>query len=243
MLNSNDKMNCFEFKKFSMSDPYSEDQAFVQHSQECVDCENYLQGILSFDRKLAQAASVNRAPDDFKARLKLRQVIAKQEQEHKTFRHLSYAAGIVLAITAGFFAIQTYQINKEFDELYGQVASHIESEVGSLRTVQATAQSRMQAHLASYAGLNVAQLPGLRYSQICPIGSKKAWHAVMDTADGVVTVIYFKDDQMPEKSKSIAAEYVKVIKKSSGSLMLLGSSKQATDAAAKQLERSLTTLI
>jgi hypothetical protein len=238
-------MNCFEFKKFSMSDPYSEEQSFVQHCNNCPDCRNYLQGILSFDRKLAQAASVSRAPDEFKAKLKLRQVIAEQEQSHQSFRRMSYAAGVVLAITAGFFAVQNYNVTRDFNELYDQVALHIESESVSLVTVQATAQSRMQAHLASYAGLNdVAELPGLRYSQLCPIGSKKTWHAVMDTpSGGVVTVIYFKGDQMPEKSMSNESDYVKIIKKQSGSIMFLGNSQQAIDDASAQIDRSLKTLI
>ena len=236
-------MNCFEFKKFSLSDPYSKDEAFVQHYEECPDCRNYLKGILSFDKKLAQAASVSRAPDEFKAKLKLRQVIAEQEQSHRTFRQLSYAAGVVLAITAGFFALQTYQINKDFNELYEQVALHIENEPISLETVQATAQSRMRAHLASYAGLNVSELPGLRYSQLCPIGSKKTWHAVMDTTDGLVTVIFFKGDKMPEKSMSKDSDHVKIVKKDSGSLMFLGSSRKAVDEASEQVSRSLKTLI
>ncbi len=227
-----------------MSDPYSEEQAFAQHKEDCEDCRQYLLGILAFDKQLAQAASVSRAPDDFKARLKLRHVIHQQEQSHRRFRWMSYAAGVMLTLSAAFFAIQSHFASKDFDDLYQQVVEHIDFERQSLTTVQATAQARMQSHLASYAGLtDIAELPGLRYSQLCPIGKRKTWHAVVDHGLGLVTVIYFKGDQMPERSSDEKHDYVKVIKKESGSIMLLGSSQEAVDRAEREMTNSLTTLI
>jgi len=224
-----------------MADPYSKDQAFMLHREECPDCQNYIKGILAFDKRLAQAASVNRAPDDFKARLKLHHVIEQQEHRHQRFRWMSYAAGVMLATAAVFFGVQNHQSNKNFDALYNQVVNHLELEPESFTTVQATAQARMQSHLASYAGLrDVAELPGLRYSQLCPIGKHKTWHAVMDHGLGMVTVIYFKDDVMPERSGAEKHDYVKVIKKESGSVMLLGDSQEAVDRAEDELTQSLT---
>jgi len=224
-----------------MSDPYSEDQAFLQHKANCPDCSHYLQGILAFDTKLAQAASVSRAPDDFKARLKLRHVIQQQEKRHQQFRWMSYAAGVMLATVAVFFGVQSHHASKDFDELYDQVVNHIEFEPQSLTTVQATAQARMQSHLASYAGFkDVAELSGLRYSQLCPIGKHKTWHAVVDHGHGLVTVIYFKGDQMLERSGAEKHDYVKIIKKESGSVMLLGDSQKAVDTAEQELSQSLT---
>ncbi len=234
-------MNCFEFKKFSMSDPYSEEQAFLQHKEDCIECRNYLNGILAFDTKLAQAASVSRAPDDFKARLKLRHVIQQQEVRHQRFRWMSYAAGVMLATAAVFFGVQNHQTGKDFNNLYNEVVNHIEFEPQSLTTVQATAQARMQSHLASYAGFkDVEELSGLRYSQLCPIGKHKTWHAVMDHGHGLVTVIYFKGDQMPERSGAEKNDYVKIIKRESGSVMLLGNSQKAVDTAEQELNQSIT---
>ena len=251
-------MNCFEFKKFSMSDPYSQDSAFLTHKGECDQCRQYLQGILSFDTKLAQAASVKCAPSDFKARLKLRHEIDQQEQRHKNFRWMSYAASIMLAVVALFFGVQNYQaeqkaeiaineneqLNKEFNDLYQDVVQHINTETEALTNVQATAQARMQSHLASYAGIkNVANLPGLRYSQLCPIGKYKTWHAVMDHGLGLVTTIYFRDNQMPERSKAEEFDYVKVIKQGSNSIMLLGDSQEAVDRAEEEILKSLSNAV
>jgi len=237
-------MNCFEFKKYAMSDPYSEDSAFVDHHQSCPDCQQYLQGILEFDQKLVAATSGGKAPDDFKARLKLRHVIHQQEQRHQKFRWMSYAASIMLAVVAVFFGIQAHHSAEEFDELYQQVVEHIEYETQSFTTVQSTAQARMQSHLASYAGLkNVDELPGLRYSQLCPIGTHKTWHAVVDHGLGLVTVIYFKDSEMPEYSGAEKYNYVTVVATDSGSIMLLGDTKEAVDRAVVEITSSLTTLI
>lgn len=236
-------MNCFEFKKFSMSDPYSEDQGFLEHKAECQECYAYLKGILSFDKSLEKAISVGHVSPEFKARLKLHQVIEKQQQIHRTFRRLSYAAGIMLATVAGFFAVQSYQATQNFNQLYNQVATHIQNEPGSLSTVQATAQLRMQSHLAAYAGLDVPELSGLRYSQLCPIGKHKTWHASIDTPEGVVTVVLFKSEQMPDKSAAKQNQYIRIVKKSIGSFLLIGDSKQAVDHAYQQLTSSFGDLL
>ena len=247
-------MNCFEFKKFSMSNPYSKDADFVAHQAECSECLQYLQGILAFDVKLAQAASVNCAPADFKARLKLRNIIERQERRQKKFRWMSYAAGLMLAVVAVFFGVQNYhtkqevqiaineknQIEQEFINLYQTVVQHIDSEVESLTTVQATAQARMQSHLASLAGIyNVAELPGLRYSQVCPVGKHTTWHAVMDHGLGLVTAVYFKD-QFPERSQAGKYDFVKVISHGENSVMLVGDSQEAVDRAEEKLKGSLS---
>lgn len=248
-------MNCFEFKKFSMSDPYSKDEAFIAHKEECTDCRQYLKGILAFDTTLAQAASVSKAPEDFKARLKLRQVMDSQQKSKQGFRWMSYAASIMLAVVAVFFGVQNYQAGQAedariveniqqqdaFNELYETVVQHIGSEPHALETVQATAQARMQSHLASYAGIqNVGQLSGLRYSQVCPVGTHKTWHAVMDQGLGLVTVIYFKDNEITERSSSEKYDYVKVIKMGSSSIMFLGDSQEAVDRAEKEIQKSFS---
>ena len=237
-------MNCFEFKKIAMSDPYSEEASFVEHQQSCPDCQQYLQGILAFDNKLVTAMSGGKAPDDFKAQLKLRHVMQRQEERHQRFRWMSYAAGIMLAITAAFFGVKSHQSTLEFDSLYQQVVEHVEKDTQAFTTVQATAQARMQSHLASYAGvLNVDELPGLRFSQLCPIGKHKTWHAVVDNGLGMVTVIYFKGNEIPEYSGKEDYNYVKTISMQNGSIMLLGETKEAVYRAEQEIDRSLSTLI
>jgi len=246
-------MNTFEFKKLAMSDPYSEDKEFIKLYEESSECRQYLDGIRAFDDQLAQAISVKSAPADFKARLKLRHVMERQEQRQKKFRWMSYAAGIMLAVVATFFGTQSFQANQQteiainaknqaeqdFNDLYKTVVQFVNSELGALNTVQATAQARMKSHLASFAGMhNVGELPGLRYSQVCPVGNHTTWHSVMDHGLGLVTAIYFKD-KMPVDSKKNTHDFMKVIQHGENSLLLLGDSQEAVDRAEKEIKASL----
>ena len=240
-----------------MSDPYSKDKDFLKLYEESSECRQYLNGILAFDKSLAQSISVNSAPADFKARLKLRHVMERQEQRQQKFRWMSYAAGIMLAVVAAFFGTQSFQANQQaqiainekvqleqdFNELYQTVVKFVNSDLGALSTVQASAQARMQSHLASFAGIhNVRELPGLRYSQVCPVGNHTTWHAVMDQGHGLVTAIYFKD-KMPVTSKANEHDFVKVIEYGENSILLLGDSQKAVDHAEKELKGSLADAI
>lgn len=235
-------MNCFEFRKLSLSDPYSEGQDYIEHYKQCDDCAAYRDGILSLDNKIAESIKVP-VPDDLKARLKLQHLIANEQQRHNRFKVFSYAASVVMAVTVGVFAFKNYQLNTSYQALHDAVVQHIQKEPFSLTSVQATAQSRMQMHLASYADVRVGELPGLRYSQLCPIGLKKTWHAVMETPSGLVTLIYFKDGDHPEGKTMRNNVHSKMMQKGSGAIMLLSESKQAIPEAEKIVNRSLTTLI
>ncbi len=242
MANGNDVMNCFEFRKLALSNPYSELDDFLNHRLECAECDNYLTGVLSLDEKLAASMSVA-VPEDLKAKLKLRQVIDKEQRVHKRFKRYSYAASTVLAVTVGWFAYQNHQLTQAYEQLHDAVVQHIDYEPFSLTSVQPTAQTRMQAHLASYADVRVPELKGLRYSQLCPIGSKKTWHAVMDTPSGVVTIIYFKDGDYPEAETFKDDMHSQIVERKEGNLMLLSKSKEAIPEALDAVNKSLTTLI
>ncbi len=250
-------MNVFEFKRLAMSDPYSKDEDFLKLYEESSECRQYLSGILTFDKQLSQSISVDSPSADFKARLKLRHVIERQEQQQQKFRWMSYAAGIMLAVVAVFFGAQSHQANQEtqiaiseknqieqeFNDLYKTVVKFVNSELGALNAVQATAQARMQSHLASFAGFhNVKELPGLRYSQVCPVGNHTTWHAVMDHGYGLVTAVYFKD-KMPISSKASEHDFMKVIQHGENSLLLFGDSQEAVDRAEKEIKGSLADAI
>lgn len=235
-------MNCFEFRKLALSNPYNEDSDFVQHRAECPDCEQHIRGVLAMDAKLAAAISVE-VPADLKAKLKLRQVIDKEQRSHRVFKRYSIAASTFLAVALGWFAYQNQQLNTAYLALYNDAMQHVESDSYALTSVQPTAQTRMKMHLASYAGLHVGELPGLRYSQICPIGTKRAWHAVMETASGLVTVLYLKDSDLSDKDLEKKGKYSRLINKSVGDIMLIGDTPKSIDEAESVIERSLTTLI
>lgn len=236
-------MNCFEFKKLALSDPYSEGHGFLEHRQECDDCASRIANITSMDNNIRQAFSV-KMPDDMKARLKLRQVIEKEQHKHKNFRHFTYAASTLLAVGLAFLTYQNHQltqVNERYLALHDASIKHITYEELSLTSVQDTAQTRMKAHLASLAGIEADNLPGLRYSQLCPVLGKKTWHAVMETGDGeIVTIIFFNGENVKGKSLKRDGWNSQVVDGKLGDVILIGKSKKSLNAAKDQLQSSIS---
>jgi len=228
-------MNCFEFKRIALSDPYSEDQGFVAHGKECDDCGKHVANILTMDNNLRDALSV-KAPDDLKARLKLRQVLEKEKVKHKRFRKFAYAASLAMTTGLATLAYQNHQLNDQYLAFHNAVVDHVAYEESSLTSVQPTAPSRMKAHLASLTGKEVDELPGLRYSQLCPVLGKDTWHAVMQTNTGeVVTLVFFNNETLPKKSIQKDGWESTVVPASNGDVLLLGKSQQALKFVSEQL--------
>jgi len=233
-------MECFEFRKIALSNPYTEDKDFISHRNQCPDCEAQLNSILALDEKLAAAISVS-VPSDLKPKLKLRHAIAKEQRQHHVFKRYAIAASAFLAIAVGVLGYQNHQLNEAYLALYNDAMEHVENDSYALTSVQPTAQIRMKMHLASYAGMHVGELEGLRYSQICPIGDKKAWHAVMETPSGLVTVIYIKNSDVPSKSLVKQGKHSRVVNKGAADILFISDTPEAIDQAEKKVSQALTT--
>ena len=233
-------MECFEFRKIALSNPYTEDNSFISHRNECTECATQLQSIVAMDEQLSSALSVT-VPGDLKSKLKLRHAIVKEQRKHHVFKRYAIAASTVLAVAVGFLSYQNYQLNQEYLALYNDAMEHVEIDSYALTSVQPTAQTRMKMHLASYADMHVGELEGLRYSQICPIGDKSAWHAVMETPSGIVTVIYLKDSDVPNKSLVKDGKHSRVIKRGGADILFIGDAPDAIDHAEKKVSQVLTT--
>lgn len=232
-------MECFEFRKVALSNPYCEDDDFISHRNACPDCSAQLQNIVALDEKLASALSVA-VPTDLKPKLKLRHAIAKEQRQHRIFKRYAIAASTVLAVAVGFLSHQNHQLNTAYLALYNDAMEHVEHDTYSLTSVQPTAQTRMKMHLASYAGIRVGELEGLRYSQICPVGDKKAWHAVMETPAGLVTVIYLKNSDVPSKSLVKEGNHSRMVKKGSAGIMFISDTPDAIDQAERKVNQAFT---
>ena len=236
-------MECFEFRKITLSNPYSEDSDFIAHSKECAECTAQLKNVIELDEKLASALSVA-VPSDLKPKLKLRHAIAKEQRRHHVFKRYAIAASTFLAVAVGFLSYQNYQLNEEYLALYNDAMEHVEADSFALTSIQPTAQTRMKMHLASYADMHVGELEGLRYSQICPIGDKSAWHAVMETPSGaIVTVIYLKDNEIPTKSLVKQGKHSRIVNKGDAGILFISDTAEAINQAEKKVDQALTTSI
>lgn len=234
------KMECFEFRKVALSNPYTEDSGFISHRNDCTKCQSQLHSIIALDEKVAAAISIT-PPNDLKSKLKLRHVIDKEQRRHWVFKRYAIAASAVLAVVIGVLSYQNHQLNAAYLALYNDALEHVENDSYALTLVQPTAQTRMKMHLASYADIHVGELEGLRYSQICPIGDKKAWHAVVETASGLVTVIYLKNSDIPSKKLIKKGKHSRIINRGSADILFIGSTLNAIDQAEEKVNQALTT--
>lgn len=238
-------MNCLDFKRLALSDPYSKDISFVEHSKDCPDCLKYVGSVRQMDTDLADSVSVN-VPEDLVARLKLNQLIEEESSPKFGARMYAIAASFAVAVfVAGFMMSNQFGVNSSIGEDYETLLSGVVEHMHKMSITPVWSNQRANqsanALLASYDGeMKLKFLENLQFSRICPMGQYRGLHATLDTPDGQVTFAYIKGDSVSELMDAGYEGYMSRVKPvRGGNLVIVSNTKKALQQADRQLEEAM----
>ena len=223
-------MNCLDFRRLCLSEPNSSDKSYVKHGNECPECSDYAKGVCVLDDNIR--ASLDTAiPDEFKAKLKLRQTIESEAQGRKNRARYAIAASFIVAMVVGAFMFQQRASVQEqdYNDLLAGIVSHMQHSAEPLPPESVDLQKAIQLQLASYdKGITVGKIHGLRLANICPMGKYRGLHAEVDTDQGVVSFAYIKGKKLQVSDlMEYGGYYSKVIPMGNGNLIIVSENKQA----------------
>jgi len=114
-------MNCIEFRRLRLSDPYVADKHLTSHKKSCQSCSDFERDILLLDEKVKHALMVD-VPEGLSARILLNQSLGRVNRRPPLWRWTSLAASVVIVIM-----LSMYQF-PEPDSLQTQLVSHLKQE-------------------------------------------------------------------------------------------------------------------
>lgn len=234
------KCNSLEFKRLCLSDPNTAYKKYMECGDECPECSDYIRGILVLDENIR--TSLNTAvPEDFKAKLKLRQVMETETQTRKNRFYYAVAASVMVAVIASVFMFQRINVQQDYDTLLAGIIEHMHESNEPLSLASYALQNRIKTQLASYdSDVSVGNIKGLRLSNICPMGQYRGIHAVVETDKGMVSFAYIKGEKLKASDLiDYGGYYSKVVPMGNGNLIIVSESKQALPEVEQNLVASL----
>lgn len=254
-------MNCLEFKRLALADPRSDDTSFIEHSEGCPDCLEYVGDIRIMDSQLENSLDVQ-MPKSLSARLELNQVLESDKRPLLFSNYFSNnyakAACIAAVLFASAFLLQGafVQDQKQLapvavdntlnvsQGIIAKVVDHVEAAPVLPMWNSELANRNMQSLLAMYdPSAKSKEIAGLHFIKICPVSiddSRKIMHANLETDHGQITFAYIKGDSVNQASDNSYKGYMTRIRPMrGGNLLLIGKSMYAMEEADKELESAI----
>ncbi len=171
-------MNCLEFHREKLADPRRLSAEAQAHANDCPSCAAFARSVDEGERDLQRALAVP-VPEGLADR-----VLLRARGRRALWQVWALAAGVALAVT---FGILFY--GKSQDEYARLAIEHVVMEPESLTTVRNADAEAFRALLQSSGGTLKAPLGTVRYIKLCPVEDGTGWHIVLETPEGLATLI------------------------------------------------------
>ena len=217
-------MNLSEFKKILGADPWNRDSETLRARNAEPEFERVAEDAESFERKLQSALNVH-PPADLLGKI---QGISKQPSEtSNTWMTLALAASVLIAIGAA--GVVWKQLDR-LEQVETYLAEHyaLDGKVTISQAAGAIPEQKIREIMTSLgvtAGPQLAER--IRIIKYCPTPVGRGAHMVINTDEGMVTIIYMPDTQVQD-GELIEFDQMQayLVSLDRGSAAIIGSSSQ-----------------
>ena len=229
-------MKFSDFRKLLGADPWSRDAETLCARRAGPEFEAAAQDAEAFEKKL-EGALLIRAPGD------LLDDIRGIPARRRKWMPMALAASVLIAVGAAFIA---FKRPGEWESIEAYVADHYHHDGAELvanagRSRNAPDAERILARLDATAGQALAE--NIRFIKFCPTPDGRGAHMVLDTADGLVTVIFMpRTDVTDGRSVSFDDMRAVLVSLDRGSAAIIANADQAVEDLPNLLRRTLVTI-
>ncbi len=175
-------MNCLEFRRIRLSDPYTNSPELNSHKSECETCRKFDEDNLQFDKNLYQALKVN-VPDGLAAKVLLNQALQPETRMPPRWSWMSIAASFLLA---GIFILYQVSIPASID---AALVEHIKEEQHIVFARSTLLEDAQIKQVLNSINLNMDGSFGkVTFAANCLIDGEMVGHFVVEQGDASYTL-------------------------------------------------------
>ncbi len=216
-------MNCLEFRRQKLTDPYLDNRNANEHRNDCATCRAFEAEIHDLDTNLREALTVE-VPEGFAAKILLNQRLQPQPRRPTRWYWLGLAASF-FAVVVGLAALS---IGAQ-PAMAGNLLSHVEHERPSSNRREPNRDHVQQVFYSVRS--QASNIPGqVLYASNCTIDGKLVAHLIVREGDRDYTVILVPDE-MVARSHHIQNKHLKgmIVPHPLGSLAVITDESSAAD--------------
>lgn len=232
-------MDCLEFRRLLLQDPYRAEPELLQHESDCAECAHYAARIRQQEASLRRLLNAPAPPPELAENIRLG---ARMERRSGYVRRvwLSAAASLLIGISISMFMLFDQQHARGNMLLARSVIHHIEDEAGHLREPGPASPDRVRAVLARFGAELVGDIGPVRFAAECVMHKRTGVHLVLSGEQGPVTAFMMPgehaDSPIPIDSTRFHGE---IIPTEWGVLAVVGERGEVIAPIATRLARSV----
>jgi hypothetical protein len=236
-----------EFRKRVSIDPNDQSAEFIEKTQQSKHNQRFVEQRLTFERLLATTLDVD-VPENLHDRIILSQQLSQHKHHNRKIHRNSYwwlsaglAASLFIALSLSLLLPETMSAK----ELAQQVATHVHEDTHALDVNMNVPKSNIDTMLASYGGRLNGPIGHVSFLGHCIVGEHTGIHMVLDTKQGLVTVIILPTQSIRQPSFLVDKQFNGLVYPSQkGSIAIVAEhSSRAIEETRQKITQSLNWII
>lgn len=227
-------MNCLEFRRQFLSDPYTSTADLAEHRLACQPCQRFATQTLAMEHVLKEAAKVD-VPEGLASRILLRQRLETRRDTIRRNGLWAIAATFVLSIGLAIYFPTTAPLSLE-----ASVLAHVEDEQRHMNAHDNVSFDTVNQRMRKY-GMQLKQpVATVNFAMSCPMRFSRGFHMVLQGDHGPVTVLMMPGDYIAQRKHVADQRFQGVVMPTQlGSMAILAENAQDLASIEKRLQTSL----
>lgn len=188
-------MDCLEFRRRLLQDPYQNDGQLLEHEANCAECAMFSKSVRTQEASLRALLNAPSPPPELAENIRL-----STRLEHPvSYTHRAWfgaAASVLLAITISMTSLFNEHHERGSMALVQNVIHHIEDESDHLHDPGPASRARVSMVLSRFGAKLVGDPGEVRFAAECVMRKRTGVHMVLQGNQGPVTVFFMPGEQV-----------------------------------------------
>lgn len=195
-------MNCLEFRRLKLADPYRLPAPAQEHADACPGCAEFARAQDAFEQQLGEAVQVP-VDDSLGAR-----VLLRQQLKRAGVRRVFARAALILVACAALLGVGVRMFAPD-PAIFDTLAAHVAGEPSAFKANERRTNAELVAALAdSGASLLRPINDDISYIHRCPVPGGLGKHIIIRTEAGTITLLTMPNKVVHFRKVKIKRGYV-----------------------------------
>ena len=228
-------MNCLDFRRQLLTDPFSKDIELLVHEAECPSCAPFARDVRAQEIRLRNALQEISPPKGMAERI---QLAARFDQRSTVQRRWWYsaAAAVLMAIGVSMVSLVSTSIDRGNVALAQSVIHHIEDDSHHLREAHPISVGRINRVFGRFGAELAGDIGTVNFAAECLMRDRTGVHLVMPGKMGPITV-FFMPGEMTASTLAVNSPRFSgwILPTSWGSIAVVGETGESLDGLGERL--------